>query len=419
MNWSSVAIATAAGLAVGTAPAHAQSTEPQTHQHEAPPQVPMRSWTLMQDGVVYGLFNHQGGPRGGTEFVIPNWWMGMWTRAQGSHTLGINAMLSLDPATVGSQGYREIFQVGEAYQGQPLVDYQHPHDFLMQLSASWRRPVGGSSLVVSAALAGEPTLGPVAFMHRPSAAGLPLAPLGHHTFDSTHISFGVLAAGIERGRWTVEGSAFNGREPDEHRWNVDMGPLDSFAARLWFAPAPEWMLQVSSGRLREPEELVAGDAVRTTASGSWFRPDDRGFRAVAVGYGVNSSHGERRHGAFGELTLERNGLSLSARLERQQVETGVLLTGALPEDDHGHDEPAAAVTALTLSSTRRLISAHGFEGALGAQATFYRVPELLRATHGARPISYQIFFRLRLPAGDMGRMWNMVMSRGHQPHAHQ
>jgi hypothetical protein len=363
----------------------------------------------MQDGVVYGLFNRQGGPRGGSEFVVPNWWMGMWTRTQGAHEFGINAMLSLDPATVGAQGYREIFQVGETFEGEPLVDYQHPHDMLMQLSSSWRRTTAGSRLMITGALAGEPTLGPVAFMHRPSAAGLPLAPLGHHTFDSTHISFGVITAGVERGRWIVEGSVFNGREPDEHRWNVDVGALDSVAARVWFAPTPEWMFQVSSGKLRDPEELVPGDAVRTTISGSWFRRHDRGFRAVTVGYGANSAHGERRHGVFGELTIEQDALGLSLRLEHQDVETGLLLGDA----DHPHEEAPAAVTALTVGGTRRLFTWRAFDAALGAQAAFYQVPQVLRATHGTRPVSFQLFFRLRLPAGPMGRMWNMVMSRGH------
>ncbi len=190
------------------------------------------------DGVVYGLLNHQGGARGGTEFVVPNWWMGMLMRGQDRHEFGLNAMLSLDPATVGQDGYRELFQVGESLDGRPLVDRQHPHDLLMQLSASWRGTFGGAtSLVVAGGPAGEPTLGPVAFMHRASAVGLPLAPLGHHTFDSTHISFGVVTAAVEHGRWTIEGSLFNGREPDEHRWDLDLGPMDSVAGRVWFRPS--------------------------------------------------------------------------------------------------------------------------------------------------------------------------------------
>jgi hypothetical protein len=399
----------------------AQAADPHAgHQTGATPAgsaMPMGgSWQLMQDGVVYGLFNRQGGPRGDTEFVVPNWWMGMLMKEKGRHQFGLNAMLSLDPATVGKEGYSEIFQVGETLNGRPLIDRQHPHDFLMQVSASWRMNLGtATSVMLAGGPAGEPTLGPIAFMHRPSAAGLVLAPLGHHTFDSTHISFGVLTAALEHKKWTIEGSLFNGREPDEHRWDLDLGKMDSVAGQIWFRPTEEWTAQVSTGKLREPEELVAGDAWRTTASLSWFRLSDNGFKAVTMGYGVNSAHGEKRHGAFAESTIERGRDSLSGRFEVQQLETSVLLTGDVPEPGEGHDsEPASTVAALTLGATRRLFTAKGFEGALGAQATVYRVPGLLKATHGSSPVSFQVFFRLRLPTGGSSRMWNMRMSQGHK-----
>jgi hypothetical protein len=323
-------------------------------------------------------------------------------------------MLSLDPATVGKSGYREIFQVGEALDGKPLIDRQHPHDLFMQLAASWRVTLGDSTaLVVAGGPAGEPTLGPVAFMHRASAAGLVLAPLGHHTFDSTHISFGVVTLAVERGRWAIEGSVFNGREPDEDRWDFDFGAMDSVAGRVWFRPTEAWEAQVSTGLLRQPEELVPGDARRTTAALSWLRRQESGFKAVTVGYGVNAAHGERRHGAFGELTVERDANSIFGRLEVQDIETGVLLTGEVPDGEHADDEPAT-VSALTLGAARRLVTWRGFEGALGTQLTFYGVPDPLRMTYGDRPVSFQVFFRLRLPSGDMGRMWNMRMSQGHK-----
>src|SRR6186997_202387 len=190
------------GLACVVGAGEARAQDPHA-QHQMKPEQ-SAGWRLMQDGVVYGLFNHQGGPRGGDEFVVPNWWMGVWTRDRGPSQFGLNAMFSLDAATVGKSGYGEIFQVGEALDGKPLIDRQHPHDFFMQLSGSWRRTFGeDTALIIAGGPVGEPTLGPVAFMHRASAAGLALAPLGHHTFDSTHISFGVVTAAIERGRWTV------------------------------------------------------------------------------------------------------------------------------------------------------------------------------------------------------------------------
>jgi hypothetical protein len=395
----------------GHQPAAAAPTGQMTHDqmNMAP-----TGWHLIQDGVVYGLFNHQGGPRGDDEFVVPNWWMGMAMRQNGRHQFSLNGMFSLDPATVGKSGYAEIFQVGEALDGKPLIDRQHPHDLFMQLAASWRVTLNDqTSLTLAGGPVGEPTLGPVAFMHRPSAAGLVLAPLGHHTFDSTHISFGVVSAALQRGRWVFEGSVFNGREPDEERWDFDFGRLDSFAGRVWFRPTNEWEVQISSGRLREPEELVEGDANRTTTSVSWFRPGDAGLKAVTAGYGVNAAHGERRHGLFGEATVERGAMSFSGRLDIQQVETEVLLTGEPPGEAHG-TEPPAWVTALTVGAGRRLLMWRGFEGAIGAHVTFYGVPGLLQTTYTNHPISFQVFLRVRLPAGRMGRMWNMRMSQGHK-----
>jgi hypothetical protein len=403
-----------AGQGAGTAAPQAVGGQAQMPGMDMGIDTSSPGWHLMQDGVVTGLFNHQGGPRGGNEFVVPNWWMGMLMRANGNNQFGLNAMLSLDPATVGKSGYREIFQVGEELDGKPLIDRQHPHDLFMQLSGSWRRTFNdNTALIVAGGPVGEPTLGPVAFMHRASAAGLAMAPLGHHTFDSTHISFGVVTAAVERGRWTLEGSAFNGREPDENRWDFDFGAMDSVAGRVWFRPTDEWAIQVSTGFLKEPEALEPGDAHRTTTSASWFRKDDRGFKAVTAGYGVNAAHGERRHGLFGEFTVERDANSVFGRAEFQQVETGVLLTGQSSAVSHSNIAPRT-VTAVTLGGARRLVTWRGFEGAAGAELTLYGVPQALKVTHGDHPASFQAFFRLRLPTGSMGRMWNMRMSEGHR-----
>jgi hypothetical protein len=360
---------------------------------------------------VFGLFNRQGGPRGDTELVMPNWWMGMATRNAGRHRVTFNGMLSLDPATVGKSGYAEIFQVGEVLAGEPLVDRQHPHDFLMQLAAAWRMSFGeGRSLTLSGGPAGEPTLGPVAFMHRASASGLPLAPLGHHTFDSTHLSFGVAAASLAIGRVTIEGSLFNGREPDEDRWDFDLARLDSVSGRVWIRPASNWAVQVSTGRLREPEALEPGDIRRTTTSISWdaVRPD--GFTAVTAGWGMNEAHETRRHGLFIEGSTERGASSAFARAERQQLEIAKLI-GHHGDDEH-HDD-RSAVTALTMGAARRLIAVRGWDGAIGAQVTVYRVPRTLQPTHGSSPVSAQVFFRLRLPTGGGARMWGQTMGGGH------
>jgi hypothetical protein len=376
----------------------------------------MPRWVFMQDAVLYGIVNHQGGPRGGNDFVAPNWWMGMATKTSGRHQLTFNAMLSLDPATVGRKGYREIFQVGEEFDNAALVDFQHPHDLFMQLSAVYRIAVAGTGLTFAAAPAGEPALGPVAFMHRASAAGLPFAPLGHHTFDATHISFGVLTAAIDRGRWTLEGSLFNGREPDDVRWNFDFGALDSVSARVWFRPSPSWELQASTGYLVEPEALEHGDIQRTTASVSWFRIAEPAPRAVTVGWGINDAAHGTRQALFGEFSYGVGRSSVFGRAEAVQVETALLQSGGLPIP---HDAQALrdTVGAFTVGVDRELFARRGFSGTFGVAATAYAVPAALVPTHGAHPFSMQVFFRLKPPVGPMGRMWNMYMGRPMSNHA--
>jgi hypothetical protein len=280
----------------------------------------------------------------------------------------------------------------------------------MQLAAVWQVPVTDRTRVTFAGgPAGEPALGPIAFMHRASAAETPLAPLSHHTFDSTHIAFGVVTSAVDHGPWTVEGSVFNGREPDEHRWDFDFGALDSASVRVWYRPNAEWALQASTGHLVEPEALEPGNIERTTVSASWFRPSGGDFTAATVGYGVNATAEANRHAIFGELTRRSGATSLFTRIEAVQVETAVLLADAAPATAHDAAEKNT-VGAFTFGAVRDLLRWHGAEGGLGAALTFYAVPQALQATHGAHPVSFQIFFRVRPPAGGMGRMWNMRMA---------
>ena len=370
-------------------------------------------WHVMQDGVIYGMFNHQAAPRGGDEFRVPNWWMGMFSRKVGRGSLTINTMLSLDLLTVGKKGYRELFQVGEAFEGKPLIDYQHPHDLFMQLAAVWRVPIGArTGFTLAGGPSAEPALGPIAFMHRASAMENPMSPLGHHTLDSTHIAFGVVTAAIDHGPWTLEGSVFNGREPDEDRWDFDFGAMDSYAARIWLRPRQEWELQLSSGRLKDPEELGHGDIVRTTASASWLKQSGENFTAATAAYGINNGDEVNRGSFVLEATKRSGRYSMFGRLEYVEVETATLL-----EDDSLAHEEKDTVSALTLGAVRELPRWRRLETGIGAAVTFYAVPDRLQSTYGLRPVSFQVFLRLRPAAGAMGRMWNMHMIKPMHPAA--
>jgi hypothetical protein len=363
-------------------------------------------WHFMQDGALFGMLNVQGSPRGETEGVVTNWWMGMWGRQVRRHELMLTAMFSLEPATLGPDGYSEIFQVGETLDGQPLVDRQHPHDLLVQAGFIWRYALTNrTGLSIGAAPVGEPALGPVAFMHRPTAVENPTAPLGHHIFDSTHISMGVVTATLDRGPWVVEASAFNGREPDEQRWDLmDPGALDSWSARVWFQPG-DWQFQLSHGVLVDPEPLEPGTVARTTGSVGWFRLRNDDYAAAFVAIGKNVTHHGDRHALLAEASRRSGRLSLYSRLETLQVEADKLIGDAVEQDQ---DDP---VTSFTLGGIFDVLMWHGVRGGLGADITLHGVPALLEPAYGSNPVSFRVFFRLVPPVGPLGRMWNMRMSQ--------
>jgi hypothetical protein len=250
-------------------------------------------------------------------------------------------------------------------------------------------------------------------MHRASAAENPTAPLGHHTFDSSHIAFGVATAAFDHGPWIAEGSIFNGREPDEHRWDFDFGRLDSFAGRLWYRPTPAWELQVSAGHLKDPEQLEPGTITRSTASLSWTRINGMDFSAMSAGYGHNDTNHGARSAVFVEGTRHVGSNSLYGRFEAIQTETALLL----PDRNQGASSTGLSdpLLAFTVGAVRDVLRVSRLEGGFGADVTWYGAPDSLRAAYGNHPFGARIFFRVRPPS--MERMMNMRMSQPMQGHS--
>src|SRR5580700_5548152 len=243
-------------------------------------------WEVMAHGVIFTDYNQQGGPRGEGKAESVNWGMLMEQHKLGKGTILFRQMFSAESLTSPHPGFPELFQTGETYHGQQLVDHQHPHNVFAELSLFYTVPLtkelswefyGGPSA--------EPALGPVTYIHRASAAELPLAPLGHHLQDSTHTSFGVVTTGFVIDRVKLEASAFNGREPNEERWSIQAAALDSWSGRAWIAPGRDWAAQYSIGRLEHPEALEPGDQLRQTASVEYNRPLTAGSWATTLVWG--------------------------------------------------------------------------------------------------------------------------------------
>jgi hypothetical protein len=262
---------------------------------------------LMLHYNLFGGYDHQGTDAGGSVPMSTNWVMGMAQREVLGGALKGRVMLSLEPLTVSKKGYPLLLQTGESYQGQPLVDRQHPHDLFMETAVMYTRPIADTVAVqVYGGPAGEPALGPTAFPHRPSAAADPLAPLGHHWLDSTHITYGVVTAGVMTRAVKLEGSWFNGREPDENRYGFDLRGFDSYSARVSVNPGTHWSLQASYGFLDSPEELHPEVSVRrytVSASHGTQWGDGRSW-ASTIALGLNDpSSGKLTHAVLAETSL--------------------------------------------------------------------------------------------------------------------
>ncbi len=215
------------------------------------------SWMLMLHGVAFLNAQQQSGPRGADKVFSTNWIMPMAQRKVGPGTFTARTMLSFEPATITGRYYPELFQQGETAYGRPIVDGQHPHDFFMELAALYDLNLGERSLLsFYAAAVGDPAMGPTAYPHRASASEDPIAPLGHHLEDSTHIADDVVTLGFTHRSVRLEASGFHGREPDEFRWNIDSGAIDSWSTRLTIQPGQNWSAQYSFAHLTSPEALA-------------------------------------------------------------------------------------------------------------------------------------------------------------------
>ncbi len=367
-------------------------------------------WLLMfHYNAVVGV-NRQGGPRGVTKFESSNWFMPMAYHKFGKGTLQLRGMFSFEPFTFPPGGSPLLFQTGETYKGQPLIDRQHPHDLFMELSAQYTLPVGErGTWFTYFGYPGEPTLGPVAFMHRMSASENPSATLAHHLQDSTHISFGVLTTGFTY-RWIkLEGSVFNGREPDENRYNFDAHKWNSRSARLSIMPNTNWVVQTSYGFLRSPEgQEPDTDIRRVTASVQYNKPFKRGNWASAFVWGRNhtSRPGETHNlnGYTAESTvnfLDKNYLYTRLELvDKNELLRAVDRARLGITDDH----PSFRIGALTFGGARDLFINENVTIALGSDLTFYSKPAVLDQIYGANPVSWKLFLRFRPGKMDMSNM---------------
>lgn len=349
------------------------------------------SWELMAHGFVSLIYDDQDGPRGDEKTFSENMLMGMASRPLGSGRLGLRAMVSAEPWTIGRNGYPLLLQTGETADGMtPLVDRQHPHDLFMELAATYSVPVGGDgSAFLYVGLPGEPALGPATFMHRFSGQENPEVPLGHHWLDSTHITYGVATLGWIRGGVKLEGSVFTGREPDENREGIESPKMDSWSLRASWNPSPDWSLQVSRGHLNSPEQLEPEiDVDRTTVSAIYHRPLTGGNWQTTFAWGRNRRDpGETTDAFLLESAASCGRHTLLGRAER--LESDELL-------GHGGEGEVFSVGKISLGYIYDLRTGEAWKGGVGLLGSLALVPDELEEVYGGSPVSWMGFLRVRV-----------------------
>ncbi|RXD03760.1 hypothetical protein EQZ23_15735 [Sphingomonas sp. UV9] len=345
-------------------------------------------WMLMAHGYAWGVVTDQGGPRGRSEAFVQSMAMLMADRDLGDRFhIQLRTMNSLEPL-MGARGYTNLFATGELANDRPLVDRQHPHDLFMELAAKLDYRLGnGATVFLYGGPVGEPALGPSAFMHRGSARYQPMSPITHHWFDSTHITYGVVTAGYATPAFQLEASAFKGREPDEHRWGIETPRLDSWSVRGTWTPSPFVAVQVSHGRLKEPEAQHPGeDENRTTASVQYAR----GGLATTFAYSLKDRvPGEKLSAFLAEATYE-----LSAHHAVFGRVENVANDELFPDHEDPLHDTKFRVTKAELGYAYRLQIVGPLGLALGGTVAAYDKPAALEAAYGKAPVSWTLFSKL-------------------------
>jgi len=368
-----------------------------------------KKWMYMIHGNVFLRYTKQDlgnkGSRGDDKFDAPNWFMVMAQRKVGRNGLfHYEAMISLDRLTEGGSGYPLLFQSGESWKGRPLVDRQHPHDLFSGLSVGYTQALSKKSDVfIYIGYPGEPALGSVAFMHRPSALNGPDAPISHHWNDGTHITFGVVTVGYRYDQFKIEASSFTGREPDENRYNFDKPRFNSWSGRLSYNPSTNWALQVSHGFVKSPEALHPEEDVhRTTASAVASYPigKDRFFNATAL-WGLNKSKDHTGENAvLLEAAVNLRRAAVYGRYEWVQKSREELDLDAAKYGEH----TLFPANAFTVGASYDLLHLQPVNIAIGGQLSVYQADSQLDELYGKTPFSGEVFLRIYPALMRMGKM---------------
>lgn len=373
---------------------------------------PWRGWDLRLDGAVAAQFVYEPGDRhrtggpGTRQIDSVNWTMAMARRNVGAARIGVRTMLSAEPWTVPDCGTLTFLATGEVCDGDTIHDRQQPHDLVMELAVDVDAPLAGAwRWQAYAGLSGEPAFGPGGYPHRPSAVANPMAPIGHHWLDATHIAFGVVTAGVHTRRVKIEASAFNGRAPDERRTDLDLGGLDSASTRVTWLPGDRWSVQVSAARLRDAravfERQPDPEATRTTASATYVRPMGvRSFWATTAALGTSTAR-EVVSGIRWKATTAAALVETSATLGDRHLIIGRAEMASMPGHHlhaHEYSRVLLPVGKIQAGYVRQFTPRRGLVPGIGVTGALSLLPVRLEPRYGGRAARTAAVYVLLRPA---------------------
>ena len=201
---------------------------------------------------------------------------------------------------------------------------------------------------------------------------------------------------MSQGPLQLEGSWFNGREPDQFRWNIETRKFDSWSARLSLQPAAG---AVDAGQLRRSEEP---GAARAGGSGPANDGLDHlsaeagaGHWATTLACGRNRKSGPETNTSEPGWLLEstyviRDTHTFFARAEQVEERRAVRA-----KDIRCTARPSASASSRSATSTTSPGPGRS-TGASAAWSGFFDAPPRLDPYYGSSPRSYMVFLQGRL-----------------------
>jgi hypothetical protein len=339
----------------------------------------------------FAVYSQTSGPRGQTRVTGPGNWMLMYDRDLSSRNhLRVSVMGTPERLTIGHMGTPQLLQVEN-------IDNMHAHDTIT--GVEFRDIValdagGNQQLSFVFAPRGAAAIGPVPFMHRPSAEGNPDAPLGHTLQDGFHDASTVVGIEYHFARTTVEASAFSGQGEE---WPLPLHKPDSFAFRVNQRLGDHVTLGASYGDVLARDEFGGKEHERFISA--WLATSHMmgqdSFKSSVVWARARSGQGDSSNSFLAEAVYQSGMNALFGRAEALQIAPHqldiVTLSGS---------QDTRWVKAITVGYERTLYEKSGLSLRIGGSYTKDFVPRDFKPDYGSSPQGFKLFLRVKFVKND-------------------